>query len=128
MCEMLVMREDKVNDDPYLDAQCYKRGDVIVIMEDGHPWSKEELDHPRWLVVKVPGVPRDKLTAYLVGEPGDPLQNKMLQRRAFTFDMDAHDQEGKKDYNEAKALEKKKAKPARADPLVLGDDLFEFKP
>lgn len=119
MCEMLVRVVDKVNaDSVYLDVGCTKRGDVIVIMEDGHRWSPAESAGDPWVIVKVPGVPSDKLAAYVVPEPGDPKQNRMLQRRAFRFDLDAHDG---RSLGEKEAFDKKQPRPARQDPNVIGE-------
>lgn len=122
MCEMLVMRQDKVsNESPHLDAQCYKRGDVIVIMEDGHPWSAEERDHPRWVLVFLPGVPREKMLAYLTPEPADVQPGKMLQRRACTFSLTAWEASGSRSLNEQSALALKSVKPPRFDPKAVKD-------
>lgn len=60
MAELLIMRNDKSSKDPETDAQMYKRGDVVNIMEDGHEWSR--LDDPdtdpnkTFILVRVPGL------------------------------------------------------------------------
>ncbi len=91
MCEMLVRVVDKVNDDPYLDVQCTKRGDVIAIQPDGWVWGREELRNPDWRIVKVPGVSVTQAAAFLGPElntdPANP--SRMLRRRAFRLDVDA---------------------------------------
>ena len=56
MAELLVRVVDKTNDDKKLDAQCSKRGDVIVVQPDGWPWGREELKSEVWRIVKLPGV------------------------------------------------------------------------
>lgn len=91
MCELLVRVVDKVNDDPYLDAQCLKRGDVVVVCEDGWPWSAEEQKNPHWRIVRMPGIPAEKALAFLGPElPESPEdQSRVLRRRAFKFDVDA---------------------------------------
>lgn len=117
MAEMIVMAIDKVNtESPYLDAGCYKRGDVIIIQEDGWPWSEEERNHPRWRIVKIPGVPASRLSAFMASEPGDRVQNPMLQRRGFKFDLDEHERRGRPDYNEGQVNALRSRKPARENP------------
>lgn len=62
MAEILLRVVDKTNEDKALDAQCSKRGDVIVVKPDGWPWGTEELKSDFWRVVKLPGVDPDALT------------------------------------------------------------------
>lgn len=91
MCEMLVRVVDKINrDDPYLDAQCTKRGDVIVICEDGWAWSGAELKNPDWRVIKIPKVSVLEAQAFLQPEiDSDPKNpSKVLQRRAYKVDLE----------------------------------------
>jgi len=89
MAEFLVRVADKVNpDSPYLDAKCLKRGDVVVVCPDGWPWSQLERTLPFWRIVRVPGMSLSEAEAFLAPEPGDPLVNKMLQRRQFKLDVD----------------------------------------
>ena len=85
---MLVQVVDKKNADPYVDVGCYKRGDVIVICPDGHPWSEAERTNPDWTILKVPGAV-DRHAGLLKGEPGDPRLDRMLRRRAHSIDLDA---------------------------------------
>ena len=120
MAEMIVMAIDKVNaESPYLDAQCYKRGDVIAIKEDGHPWSDEERNHPRWKIVKIPGVAASRLSAFIAEEPGDRKVTPMLQRRGFKFDLDEHERRGSPTYNEGQINALRSRKAARSNPDVL---------
>jgi hypothetical protein len=118
MAEMLVRLVDKNNhDNPVKHAQLTKRGDVIVIMDDGHPWSPAELAGDPWRVVKVPGVPIADLSAYLAEEPHDAANpHHLRQRRAFAFDIDKHDG---KDLTRDKSLAMKLKKPPTLDPNVL---------
>ena len=56
MCEILVMLGNQSHPDKALDkAGCYKRGDAVVVMPDGHEWGRAERP-PKFVVVKVPGV------------------------------------------------------------------------
>lgn len=91
MCEMLVRVVDKVNDDPYLDAKCSKRGDVITIQPDGWMWSRLELKSPIWRIIKVPGVSVAQAEVFLTPEvDADPANpSAVLQRRAHKIDLDA---------------------------------------
>jgi len=57
MCELLIRVIDKVNNDTRLNYQCTKRGDVIVVVEDGWNWTEKELKNPDWRIIKLPGVP-----------------------------------------------------------------------
>lgn len=92
MAEMLVRVIDKVNKvDPYLDAQCLKRGDVVCVMPDGHHWSAKELKSPHWRVLYLPSLPVEKAEAFLGPEIDEDPRNpsKVLRRRAFRVDLDA---------------------------------------
>jgi len=90
MAEMLVRNVDKVSDDPRKDARLTKRGDVIVVCEDGWPWSAAESAGNPWAIVKVPGASVDDLASYLAEEPDDGTP-KLRARRAFRFALDRHD-------------------------------------
>ena len=89
MCEMLVRVVDKVNtDSPELDAQCLKRGDVVVVCEDGWDWSVVEKSHSDWRIFKIPGMTVNSGNAFMSGEPGDPLTNPLLQARGVSMNLD----------------------------------------
>lgn len=91
MSEWLVRTVDKVNEeDPHLDAQCFKRGDVIVICEDGWPWSEAERANPEWTILKFPGVSVEAVDSFLGPEiNSDPKDKKpLLRRRAFMVNLD----------------------------------------
>lgn len=63
-------------------------GDVIAAMPDGHLWGREELAHPHWRIVRVPGMTRaeaDSLTAPEVPRHGQ----KSLHLRGVTVDVAA---------------------------------------
>jgi hypothetical protein len=59
MCEILVKAVSVTNPDPDKDQRgCYKRGYLVLIMPDGHVWGREE-GLPKFVVIKLPGVPVD---------------------------------------------------------------------
>lgn len=122
MARLVIRNRDKVNTDcPYLDAQCTKRGFVVDILNDGQSVGKVGETYDGWTVVEVPGATREQLSAYLAAEPGDRLQNRMLQRRAFWFDLDAWGIAGKPALSLMIALGFKRAVTPKQDPNVLGD-------
>jgi hypothetical protein len=91
MCELLVRVVDKTNaTDPYADAACTKRGDVITAQPDGWVWGVQEQIDPQYRIVKVPGVSVQDVASLLVPEPDlDPLNpSRMLQARLFRLDLD----------------------------------------
>lgn len=126
MCEMLVRVVDKVNTDPYLNAQCTKRGDVIAIQPDGWAWSHLELSSSQWRIIKVPGITVLEASAFLAPEVNIDPQNpsRVLQRRAFKLDVDALGAMGQgsthtRAMNVAQLLSKKLTKAPLADPNVF---------
>ncbi len=42
MAELLVRTKDNAHRHPDKDRAAYKRGDVVVIMPDGHKWGRME--------------------------------------------------------------------------------------
>lgn len=120
MARIVIRTQDTVRTDQYQDVHCYKRGMVADILEDGREAGSAIESSNRWVIVDVPGVRRDDLTAFLAWEPGDPKVDRMLQRRAFKFDLDAWD--GRKTLTLAEALSHKRPMPKRADPNVLSGD------
>lgn len=121
MCEMYVRTEDRINKESvYVDAKCYKRGDVVTIQEDGWPWGNAEINNGTHTIVKVPGVPSSKMSALVVPEIGDPLLNRVLQLRGFRFDIDTFESSGRPALTEISALSLKVKKVALLDPDVIG--------
>ena len=136
MAELLVRVVDKVNDDPYLDCHCTKRGDVIVIAPDGWSWGREELTNPHWRIVKAPNISVDDASAFLGPELETNPQNpsRVRQKRGFKLGLErlppnwalwlADDTRAQptKTFNGAGAalLAMKARKPALADPNVMG--------
>jgi len=42
MAELLVRLKNNTHSDPIKDRMCYKRGDVVLVMPNGHPWGISE--------------------------------------------------------------------------------------
>ncbi|MFQ5354613.1 MAG: hypothetical protein ACE5DR_06665, partial [Thermodesulfobacteriota bacterium] len=42
MAELLIRLKDNTHSDAVKDRMCYKRGDVVVVMPDGHEWGRAE--------------------------------------------------------------------------------------
>lgn len=57
MAEFLVKARDPIDlpKDEESRERCYRRGDIVVVMKDGHEWGKEER-LPKFVVVKIPGL------------------------------------------------------------------------
>jgi hypothetical protein len=90
MAEILLRVKDKINSSPYLNAQCTKRGDVIVVCPDGWRWGFRELDDPQYRVVCIPQMSVSEAQAFVVGEmETSPQPASMLRhRRAFRLDLE----------------------------------------
>lgn len=57
MAEIIFWARDKVKPwDAELDAQAYKRGDVISIHPDGWAWSQRELTNPDWRILRLTSI------------------------------------------------------------------------
>ena len=77
-----MMARSASHPDPVKDARgCWKRGDPVVVEEDGHAWgARERL--PRFVVIKIPGVPAARLRAYLAEDTEqDPFLLERVRRR-----------------------------------------------
>lgn len=89
--EALLRVKDKKNlNSETLDARLTKRGDVIVVVPDGHNWGKEELTNPDWRIVKVPAVTVEEAAPCLEPEDefGSPSWTPMSQRRKTMINAD----------------------------------------
>jgi hypothetical protein len=77
MCELLVKARNAQHDDPEKDRRgCYKVGHIVVVMDDGHEWGREET-LPNFVKVKIPGlsadVVRDLIAEQREDDAGVPL-------------------------------------------------------
>lgn len=64
MCELLVKAISVTHPDPDTDsAGCYKKGDIVVVMPDGHGWGAKE-GLPAFILVKIPGLDETTVANY----------------------------------------------------------------
>ena len=111
MAEILVKAIDAHHPDPTVDlAGCYKRGDPVVIMPDGHQWGSEE-GPPTFYIVKLPGVDPADLQMYneshMEEEPerldpeGNPMPRMMRSviRRKYNLDLNTIELEANNEAN-----------------------------
>lgn len=87
MAEILIKARNATHPDPEVDRRgCYKRGDPVVVHEDGHVWGAKE-GLPNFVVVKIPGVAASKVRALMESQTeddaGTPLQDENGAPRAF---------------------------------------------
>ena len=124
MCELIVrVAEAHLTGDAATDCRRYHRGDVIAAVPDGHPWTPTELDHPHWVVVKVPDMTLAEGLALAAGELPDGAR-RHHHRRAFHIDPALLPADGTAVQTitlPAAAVRKgKRRKPPVADPDVIG--------
>lgn len=92
MAELLIRLINNQHSDATKDKRgSYKRGDVVVVMPDGHEWGLKERP-PRFAVVSVPDMTVAEAQAYLEPElePDDaplasPGDMRVARRRAYAF-------------------------------------------
>lgn len=118
MAELYIRTEDKVNPDLYLDVMCYKRGDVVSIVDDNWHWGESELNNAVHTIIKAPLVHKDDLNAFLEPEPSlDPVNiSRTLQRRAFRFDLNNYNLQGNPILNSLNIMLFKVPVQPRIDP------------
>lgn len=93
MAEILVKAVDATHPDQKLDAAgCFKSGDPVVAMPDGHEWGKAE-GPPKFYVLKVPGLSVEDARAKYIRPVFSELDQKdprarivPLVRSALKFD------------------------------------------
>ncbi len=89
-CEILVKAIDHTHIDPDKDRRgAYKRGDPVVVMEDGHEWGLKERP-PKFFVVKIPGLAVEAAKKYIESEMdlSDPENPVVYRRRLFGLPVD----------------------------------------
>lgn len=92
MAELLIKAVDASHEDPAKDARgCYKRGDVVVVMPDGHQWGRME-GPPDFFVLKIPGMSAEE-AAELVSPETKPTELPrgidVTARRSRRIDCDS---------------------------------------
>ena len=88
MAEFLIKAVDATIPDPTKDrAGCYKRGDVVVVMPNGHEWGKEE-GPPSFIILKIPGLSVTVARKYLESEYVLGDKNKLARRRRYRLRVD----------------------------------------
>ena len=95
MAEILIKARDATHPDPEVDRRgCYKRGDPVVVREDGHVWGAKE-GLPNFRVLKIPGVPAAQIEGLIAeqteDDDGTPLADEhgaiTFRRRAWRLDF-----------------------------------------
>ena len=87
MSELLVRIVDKTLPDPYANQTLLKRGMVVVVEDDGWPWTPTEQTFKEWIIIKAPQLPLSMATG-LANEPvGDRMVTPMLPARAVALDF-----------------------------------------
>lgn len=85
--QLLVRVVDKVNrDNPKLDAQLTKAGDVIAWKRDGEEWGIEEIKNPEWRIISVPDMTEDQAEALVQSEMSKD-GSTMLRKRFVKLDV-----------------------------------------
>lgn len=86
MAEILIKAVDATHPDPVKDKRgCYKKGDPVVVMPNGHNWGNAEC-LPTFYVFRIPGLTVEEARQYI--EPAYILGNPELgisERRKFRF-------------------------------------------
>lgn len=88
--ELLVKAIDATHRNTVKDkAGCYKRGDPVVAMKDGHEWGKEER-LPKFFVIKLPGISVKDAGKYIESDWDytDPDNPVLVIRRKYRIKID----------------------------------------
>jgi hypothetical protein len=75
MCQMILVTEG-VLDTP----GAYAPGEIVAVVEDSHQFSPLELAHPRWRVMRVPGLPASALEALVLPYMASLKTHRKAQR------------------------------------------------
>jgi hypothetical protein len=87
MAELMICIQDRANEAERVKSnQLYQRGDVIVIVPDGHPWSEIERTKADWRIVSIPGVDPEALTSLVTPEQPTRVD---WQKRLVRLDLDS---------------------------------------
>lgn len=82
MAELLIKAADATHADAEKDRRgCYKRGDVVIVQDDGHEWGAKE-GPPNFVILRIPGAAR-ALAQRLTEEQDDDDNGTPLPREVF---------------------------------------------
>ncbi len=92
MAELLIKAiDDGVFSDVAKDRRCYKKGDIVAIMPDGHEWGRKE-SLPKFLVVKTL-VSVEDMSRLVQSEYSSLIDRKrhavVESRRRYMFDFES---------------------------------------
>ncbi|MFN3075352.1 MAG: hypothetical protein ABT940_00445 [Alphaproteobacteria bacterium] len=89
MAELLLRVASSLHADPLIDRGCYKRGDVVAVLPDGHVYGRLET-LPTFVKVKIPGLAVATAQNWVRPEMDltDPLKPVMLKRRLWRVRVD----------------------------------------
>ena len=86
MAELLIKAVDATHTDPTKDVRgCYKRGDVVLVRENGHVWGSKELFAPanggKFIVLKITDVTATQVRNWIRNNWQTELENDDGTRR-----------------------------------------------
>jgi hypothetical protein len=114
MAEFLI----RVRNKPDHNEMLLSAGDVVVVCEDGWPWSDIERKSPDWRIVAVPGLPLAAAERWVAQELVDE-KLFLKRRRHFKLDLALIDQ----DQKDGAWLKD----DARKAEVVIHDDVTKFE-
>jgi len=121
MAEMLISLKSKTNAaEPVKNNQLYQRGDIIVIMPDGHPWSKTERETPEWRILQVPGDPES--FASLVRAEENTRADWLRRLKTLDLEHVIWSTEQKDEFDDQKPREKEVSRVELISVLVATKD------
>jgi len=107
MAEVLIFAGNNTHPDPEKDRRgCYKRGQPVVVFEDGHVWGREESKkvwiaegrdptlwpgQGRFIIIKLPGVPASRAQALINEQTEDDTgteTGRVYRRRRWRVLLD----------------------------------------
>lgn len=78
MAELLIKARNAQHADPDKDRRgCYKRGDIVVVMPDGHAWGAKE-GLPNFVKIKIPGLNHETVRELIDEQQEDDAGNPLL--------------------------------------------------
>lgn len=87
MCEILVRTKNK-------EGTQKRRGNVVVVMPDGHDWTPRERGNPDWRIIKIAGLSVEEgeslcASDYVQADVGmRGRESDMISLRKFFLDLD----------------------------------------